>query len=159
MYLMEGRKLLDAQVFNGRQKLLKLYKRLFSVDFWEFCFYSRFYKYLELKSIRSFCRKNGSQIDKKKELEAMREERKWFFVCYILDIDYSLHSIIHWIAWKHSTQMQWWSRLFIKGEILPSNRLNILPIFLYWVQKSRVEKNNNRSQLLLSCHATQMWIF
>ena len=33
MYLMEGRKLLDAQVFNGQQKLLALALRLFSVDF------------------------------------------------------------------------------------------------------------------------------
>ena len=29
MYLMEGRKLLDAQVFNGRQKLLKLSLQFF----------------------------------------------------------------------------------------------------------------------------------
>ena len=33
MYLMEGRKLLDAQVFNGQQKLLTLALQLFSVDF------------------------------------------------------------------------------------------------------------------------------
>ena len=29
MYLMEGRKLLDAQVFNGRQELLKVYLQTF----------------------------------------------------------------------------------------------------------------------------------
>ena len=34
MYLMEGRKLLDAQVFHGRRKLLKLsLQTFFSVDF------------------------------------------------------------------------------------------------------------------------------
>ena len=47
----------------------------------------------------------------------------------------------------------------IKGEILAPSRLNILSIFLYWVQKSRVEKDNNKNQLLLSCHATLVWIF
>ena len=124
MLLVEGRKLLDAQVFNGRQKLLKLsLQTFFSMDFWEFC-------YLKLKNIRcsrSFCRKNDSQFDRKKELEAMREEREWFFVCCILDIGYSLNSIIHWMAWKHSAHIQWWSRFFNKGEMLAPSRLNILP--------------------------------
>ena len=56
---MEGRNLLYAQVFNGPQKLLKLSLQtivkiivLFSVDFWEFRFFSYLYTYLELKSIR-----------------------------------------------------------------------------------------------------------
>ena len=71
----------------------------------------------------------------------------------------SLTLIIHWIAWTHSTHMQWWRRLFNKGEILAPNRLNILPIFFYWLEKSRVEKDSNKSQLLLCCHATQVWIF
>ena len=80
MHLIEGRKLLDPQVSNGRQKLLKLsLQTFFSVDFCEFCFFSNFYTYLELKSIRystSFCRRNDSQFDRKKELEAMREEKE-----------------------------------------------------------------------------------
>ena len=39
----------------------------------------------------SFYRKKDSQFDKKKEMEAMREEKEWLFVCYILDIYYSLN--------------------------------------------------------------------
>ena len=79
MYLMEGRKLLYTQVFIGRQKLLKLL--LDSVFMWifEFRFFSHLYTYVELKSIRGstrFYRKNDSQFDRKKELEAMREERE-----------------------------------------------------------------------------------
>ena len=79
MYLMEGRKLLYAQVFIGRQKLLKLL--LDSVFMWifEFRFFSHLYTYVELKSIRGstrFYRKNDSQFDRKKESEAMREERE-----------------------------------------------------------------------------------
>ena len=132
---MECRKLLDAQVFNGWQKLLKqLLQTVFSVDFWEFCFFSHFYTYLELKSIHfptSFSRKNDSQFDRKKELEAIREEREYFFVCCILDIDYSLNSIVHWIAWTHSTHMQWYGRLFNKWKILAHDCLKILTIFLY----------------------------
>ena len=61
-----------------------------------FRFFSDLYIYTELKSIRcstSFCRKNDSQFDRKKKLEAMREEREWFFVCCILDIDYTLNSM------------------------------------------------------------------
>ena len=47
MYLMEGRKLLDAQVFNGRQKLLKpSLETFFSMDFWEFWLFSHIYTYL-----------------------------------------------------------------------------------------------------------------
>ena len=50
MYLMEGRKLLDAQVLNGRQKLLKpSLQTFFSMDFWEFCFFSHFSTYLGVK--------------------------------------------------------------------------------------------------------------
>ena len=124
------------------------------MDLWEFCFFSHFYACLDLKSIRcptSFCRKNDSQFDRKKELQAMMDEKEWYFVSYILDIYYLLNSIIHWIAWTDSKHMQWWSRSFDKGEIFAPNCLNILFIFLYWVQKSRVEKDNNKSQLLLSC--------
>ena len=134
MYLIEGKKLLDAQVFNGRQKLLKLSSQTsFFVDFWEFYFFSHFHTHLDLKSIRcstSFCRKNDSQFDRKKELQAMKDEREWFFVCYILDIYYSLNSIIHWIAWTHSKYMKWWSRPFNKGEILAPNRLSILSSYI-----------------------------
>ena len=82
MYLMEGRKLLDAQVFNGRQKLLKLSLETFlSVDFREFSSFSHFYIYLELKIICSFFRKNDSQYARKKELKAMRGEREFFVWC------------------------------------------------------------------------------
>ena len=69
----------------------------------------------------------------------MRKEREWFFVCSKLDIYYSLNSIINWMAWTHSTRMQWWSRLFSKVEILAPNRLNISSLF-YWVQWSPVQK-------------------
>ena len=69
MYLIEGRKLLYDQVFNEKQRLLKLLlQTFFSVDFWEFSFFSHLYTYVELKSIRcstSFCRKNDSQFDRK----------------------------------------------------------------------------------------------
>ena len=77
MYLMEGRKLLDAQVFNGRQKLLKLSFETFFV--WIFESFLHFHTYLDLKSIRcstSFSRKNNSQFDRKKELQAVRDERE-----------------------------------------------------------------------------------
>ena len=78
MYLMESRKLLDAQVFNGRQKLLKPSLQTFFL--WIFESFVSFHTYiLELKSMccsTSFCRKNDSQFDRKKELEAMREERE-----------------------------------------------------------------------------------
>ena len=50
----------------------------FSVDFWEYRFFSHLYTYFELKNIRSsknFCLKNDSQFDRKKELEAMRAGR------------------------------------------------------------------------------------
>ena len=161
---MEGRKLLYAQVFDGWQKLLKLsLQTLFLWIFESFVsFHTHIHTWLELKNMRrstSFCRKYYSQIGRKKELEAMREEREWFFECCILDIYYSLNSIIHWIAWTHSTHVQWWIRLFNKGEILAPSCHDILSVFLYLVQKSRVEKDNNKSQLLLSCHATQVWIF
>ena len=77
MYLMEGRKLLDAQVFNGSQKLLKRsLQTFFFCEFFRALFlYTLLYTYLELKCIHfltSLCRKN----DWKKELEAMREERE-----------------------------------------------------------------------------------
>ena len=146
MNFMEGKKLLYAQVFNGRQKLLKLSLQTFFQ--WIFCFFSHFHTCSDLKRIRystSFCCKNDSQFDRKKELQAIRDERGWFFVCYILDIHYTLNSISHWIAWTHSKYMKWWSRPFNKGKILAPNRLNILTVFLYWVQKSRVEKDNNQS--------------
>ena len=69
MYLIEGRELLYDQVFNEKQRLLKLLlQTFFSVDFWEFSFFSHLYTYVELKSIRcvtSFCRKNDSQFDRK----------------------------------------------------------------------------------------------
>ena len=69
MYLIEGRKLLYDQVFNEKQRLLKLLlQTFFSVDFWEFSFFSHLYTYVELKSIHcstSFCRKNDSQFDRK----------------------------------------------------------------------------------------------
>ena len=43
MYLIEGRKLLYDQVFNEKQRLLKLLlQTFFSVDFWEFSFFSHF---------------------------------------------------------------------------------------------------------------------
>ena len=136
---MEGRKLLYVQVFNGRQKLLKLsLKTFFLWIFLKFHFFPHLYTYLELKSIRcstGFWGKNDSWFDRKKELEAMRERREWFFVCCILDIDYS---------WMHSTHMHWWNGLFNKREILAPSRLNILSIFLYWVQKIRAEKDNNK---------------
>ena len=59
---MEGRKLLYAQVFYGRQKSLKLLLQTF------FCGFLRVYTYLELKNIpcsTSFGRKNDSQFDRK----------------------------------------------------------------------------------------------
>ena len=70
------------------------------MDFRDFCFFSLFYTYFELKSIHyltSFCRKKDSQFDRKKETYVMKEERELFFACYILGIYYSLNSINHWI--------------------------------------------------------------
>ena len=87
MYLMEARELLNLSL-----------PTLFFVDFSDFCFFSLFYTYLELKSrycSTSFCRKKDSQFDRKKELKAIKDERELFFVCYIPDIYYSLNSIIH----------------------------------------------------------------
>ena len=42
MYLMEGRKLLDAQVFNGQQKLLTLALQTFFCGFLRVLFLFRF---------------------------------------------------------------------------------------------------------------------
>ena len=145
----------------GRQKLLKLSLQtfLFCVDFWEFCFISHFQSYFDLKSIGcsiSFCQKKWQSIWQ--ERVAVYEGWKGMISCMLYPWYILLNSIIHWIAWTRSKYMKWWSNPFNKGGILASNRLNVLPIFLYWVQKSRVEKDNN-SQLLLSCHAIQVWIF
>ena len=69
------------------------------MDFWGFCFFSFFHTYLELKrsipSSTSSCRKKDSQFDRKKEMEALKEDRKLFFVCYVLNRHYSVNSIIH----------------------------------------------------------------
>ena len=111
--------------------------------FWELCFFSHLYAYLELKSMRcstSFCRQNDSQFDRKKELEVMRKKGNDFL--HVVSSTW----IIHRKAWTHSAHMQWWSRLFNKGGILAPSCLNIFSIFLYWVQKSGVEKI--KSQLL-----------
>ena len=97
MYLKDSKKLLNLL-------LQTLIFRWFCVD-WDFWLFSLYYQYEQLKSIHystSFCRKKYSQFDSRKEMEAVREDREWMFVCYILDIYYSLHSIIHSIAWTHS---------------------------------------------------------
>ena len=96
MYLMEGRKLLDAYVFN---ELLKIAKPIvtYSVEFLYFCLISNFCTYLELKCVccsKSFCRKKDSEFDRKKEMEAMKEERELVFACYILNIYCSLALLI-----------------------------------------------------------------
>ena len=66
MYLMEGRKLLDAQLFNRTAEIAKTIVINFFVDFREFYCFSQFHTYLDLKSIgsTSFCRKNDSQFDR-----------------------------------------------------------------------------------------------
>ena len=73
MCLMDGRKLLYARVVNGQQTF-------FSVDFWV-SFLFTFVYILGVKKqscLTSFCRKNDSQCDRKKELDAMGEEMEWF---------------------------------------------------------------------------------
>ena len=97
MYLKDSKKLLNLL-------LQTLIFRWFCVD-WDFWLFSLYYQYEQLKSIHystSFYRKKYSQFDSRKEMEAVREDRGWMFVCYILDIYYSLYSIIHSIAWTHS---------------------------------------------------------
>ena len=86
MCLMESRKLLDAHVFNGQQEMAKPTLQ---------AFFSLFYTYLELKNIHcstSFCRKKDSHLYRKKETETIKEKRELLFVCYIVDIYYSLNS-------------------------------------------------------------------
>ena len=66
MYLMEDRKLLDAQVFNGRQILLKVYLQTFFL--WIFESFVPFHTFIN-KSIRcptSFCRKKTANLTGKK---------------------------------------------------------------------------------------------
>ena len=73
---MEGKKLIDAQVFNGQQKLLKVYLQTFFL--WIFESFVPFRTFIN-KSIHCstrFCHENDSQFDRKKELKAMREERE-----------------------------------------------------------------------------------
>ena len=78
---MEGRKLLDAHVFNGRQEIAKP----IVTNTW------LFWIYLESKSILfNKLLSQKRQSIKKEETSAMKEERELFFVCYILDI--------HWMA-------------------------------------------------------------
>ena len=79
MYLMEGSKLLDAKVLDGRQEIAKPIVTIIFVPwiFLVFCFFLLlFYTYLELKSMHcstSFCHKKDSQFDRKKEMEAMNK--------------------------------------------------------------------------------------
>ena len=81
MYLMEDRKLLDNQVLNGQQKLLKL-----SLQTFIFCGFLRVLLFftpsyiLAVKKHTYFYRESDNQFDTKKELEAMIEERECFFV-------------------------------------------------------------------------------
>ena len=74
---MEGRKLLDAHVLNGRQEIAKHIVTNFRRFLKLFLF--TLLNILKLKSIHcstSFCRKKENQLDRKKEIEAMGEERK-----------------------------------------------------------------------------------
>ena len=89
MYLMDGRKVLNL-----------LLPTLLFRRFFHFCFFSLFYTYLELKSIycsTSFWRKKRQPIWQEARDEGYEERKGIIFVCYILDIYYSLSSIIHWI--------------------------------------------------------------
>ena len=159
---MEDRKLLDAQVFNRTAEIAET----IVTNFFILCGFLRVLFHFTLSIILRFKKHRlFNKFLSKKWQSIWQEERvavyegwKRMIFCMLYPWYILLNSIIHWIAWTRSKYMKWWSNPFNKGEILASNRLNILPIFLYWVQKSRVEKDNN-SQLLLSCHAIQVWIF
>ena len=87
---MEGRKLLDAHVINGRQEIAKpivtstvapwIFEIFVSLDYFVHTWSQKAY------CLTSFCRKKDSQLRRKEETSAMKEERELFFVCYILDI-------------------------------------------------------------------------
>ena len=78
---MEDGRMLDAHIFNGC-----ITNIVVSWIFEIFLSFALFYAYLELKSIHcltSICRKKDSRFDRKKEMEAMEEEREFFWT-YIL---------------------------------------------------------------------------
>ena len=86
---MEGRKLLDAHVYNGWHENTKPIVTNIIVP-WIFEIFVSFHyfihTYMELKSIHyliSFCRKKDSQYDRKKETEAMKEERELLIFCIL----------------------------------------------------------------------------
>ena len=147
MYVIKCRELLDAHVINERQKNVELSVRIghcFSLDFWDLFFFTLLYILSFCHT--SFCPKEDIKFYRKKEIvEDLREEKEWFFVCYLLEIYYSFNSIIHWIEWTHSMHMQWWSKPFNKVEILVSNWPSI------WSYTSSIEykraalKDNNIS--------------
>ena len=89
MCLMDGRKLLiltlQSLFFHGLLRFLFLFILLYILVVKK-----------SIPSSTSSCRKKDSQFDRKKEMEAMKEDRKLFFVCYVLDRHYSVNSIIHW---------------------------------------------------------------
>ena len=78
---MEDRKLLDAQVFNRTAEIAET----IVTNFFILCGFLRVLFHFTLSIILrfkkhscsiSFCRKNDSQFDKKKELQSMRDERE-----------------------------------------------------------------------------------
>ena len=78
MYLMDGRKLLNLSL-----------QKLFFRGFLKFLFLFTILYILGVKKHTLFCKKD-SQFDRRKR-QAIKEEKELFFVCYILDIYYSLN--------------------------------------------------------------------
>lgn len=106
MYLIEDRKLLDAYVFKGQQEVVK--RTVTNFDFRLILCWLRFLIIFTLLSIRVikkhtlFNKLLSQKIQSIWQQEGDGGCERRMFVCYILDIYYSLHSIIHSIAWTHS---------------------------------------------------------
>ena len=78
---MEDRKLLNAQVFNGWQKLLNLsLKTLFFRGFFIVLFLFTLFLYIlgakKHTLLNKFLSQKDCQFDRKKKMEVMREERE-----------------------------------------------------------------------------------
>ena len=134
MYLIKGKKLLDAQVFNGRQKLLKLPLQTFFCGFLRVLFLFTHSYILGFKKhtlFNKFLSQKQQPIWQEKRVAGCEGWKGMIFcMLYLWHIWFIEYSIIHWIAWTHSKYMKWWSRRFNKGEILAPNRLSILSSYI-----------------------------
>ena len=128
--------MLDVQVFNGRQKWLKPSLQTFFL--WIFESFVVSFDTLYILGVKKHTLFN--KFLSQKFLEAIREEKEWFFVCCILDTDYELNSMNEWIA-----------DFSIKGKSLHPTAL-ISYLSSYTEYKKRVEKGNKSTAAKMLCY-------